>query len=90
MTEPENTVQDPRALLEEADALIRMARHALMKMGLDGRGNDLSLPHEVRMFARDFSSRDPQGSGSLMATGTGRAREFLNRNHEFLFAQPKG
>jgi hypothetical protein len=46
--------------LKVAWRLLRDAQRACMKMGLSDRGNDLSLPHEVRMFAQAFGDGDSE------------------------------
>lgn len=66
-----------RALLEEAERLIRLAWNAHSKMGLRDRGSDCRLSHEVRMFALDFSQEGREGPGVLQITGTGRMHKWL-------------
>lgn len=59
-------------LLGEAWRLLEAAECALWKMRLDGAGSDISLSHEVRMFALDFSPEGSTGPGALQITGSGR------------------
>ena len=63
--------------LKEADDLLRIARGALWKLGLNGLGSDTRLSHEVRMFALEFSAESRDGPGVLQVNGTGRALNAL-------------
>ena len=63
---------DLLGLVREADDLLGVARGAAMKLGLRDRGSDCRLPHEVRMFALDFSNEGRDGPGALQVRGTGR------------------
>lgn len=50
-------MKDDIAKAEALDAawrLIRTAQIACLRMGLNDRGGDLSLSHEVRIFAQEF------------------------------------
>lgn len=62
--------------LNEAYELLQIARSALYKLGLAGRGSD-ALPHETRMFALHFSPAEelklPFGT---KVTGDGRLAAF--------------
>lgn len=66
------TTDQAKKLLDEAEDLLRIARSAMLKMGLRDRGSDLGLPHEVRMFAAHFSEEGRDGPGALQIRGTGR------------------
>jgi hypothetical protein len=68
---------DLLAALEEADDLLRIARGAMLKLGLNGLGSDCRLSHEVRMFALDFSAESRDGPGVLQVNGTGRLQKAL-------------
>ena len=78
--ENERLIAQRDALLEalkEADDLLRIARGALRKLGLNGLGSDTRLSHEVRMFALEFSAESRDGPGVLQVNGTGRALNAL-------------
>jgi hypothetical protein len=66
--------------LKEADDLLRIARDAMWKLGLNGLGSDCRLSHEVRMFALDFSAESRDGPGVLQVNGTGRLQKALASN----------
>ena len=66
--------------LKEADDLLRIARGAMWKLGLNGLGSDCRLSHEVRMFALDFSAESRDGPGVLQVNGTGRLQKALASN----------
>ena len=66
-----------RTLLDEAWKLLRIAQDACRKLRLDGRGSDISLPHEVRMFTLDFSPEGREGPGELQVTGSGRVEQWF-------------
>jgi hypothetical protein len=67
-----NTNKELQALLAEADTLLAIAWGAMVKDRLEGQGNNCRLPHEVRMFALDFSREKRNGPGALQVEGTGR------------------
>jgi hypothetical protein len=62
----------------EADRLLRIALHAVFRLGLEGKGSDLGLCHEHRMYALNFSPEKREGPGALQVNGNGAAYECLN------------
>ncbi len=63
-------------VVNEAFDLLNVARSALYKLQLNGRGSD-ALSHEVRMFALHFSPEETlQLPFGTKVTGDGRLAEF--------------
>jgi hypothetical protein len=68
--------------LREAYELLGVARSAMYKLGLAGRGSD-ALPHETRMFALHFSPDEILTlPGGMKRTGDGRLAKFWTAGNE--------
>lgn len=76
-----STKKELRALLDEAEELLMIARHAMMKDRLEGQGSNCRLPHEVRMFALEFSPEKREGPGALQVNGSGRYEKWRKAVH---------
>lgn len=64
------------ALLDEASRLLRIAFVALYRLRLIDRGHDLSLSHELREFAHDFSEDDTSGKHGQFKSGNGAYKKW--------------
>lgn len=74
------------AALNEAYELLQIARSALYKLGLDGRGSD-ALPHETRMFALHFSpAQEIKYPYGTTVTGSGRLAAFWKMGNDAIVA----
>ena len=74
--------QPAAQVVDEASQLLYIAYTAMCKMRLRGKGSDVGLSHEVRMFALEFSDDARDGPGELQVTGTGRYRKWRDAAHE--------
>ncbi len=69
------------AALNEAWRLLQIARNGCART-VRGRGSDVSLPHEVRMFARAFSPEERDGPGALQVCGTDDVGKWFKQARE--------
>lgn len=69
-------------IIKEASNLLWLASWALGKMGLEGHGSDIGLPHELRMFALAFSREERDGPGLLQIRGNGRYDKLMKAIRE--------
>jgi hypothetical protein len=76
------------ALIEEAEALLRIARSGCDRTVRD-RGSDIGLPSEARMFALHFSPEGRDGPAPLEVRGNGAVYAWLRKVRHALRKQPE-